>query len=200
MCLDVRSAGIYGLAKKRYSSALTALMQMQGSASICCGKRPFRAGGSQSKSISMKMSSLRLLKLPCLAIAIAIATPVAYADQACYEKAQNQAQLTACASSELKQADDRLNHLYRQVQDRLKGDEDVRKLLVDSQRKWLAFRDAECTFQTMRSSGGTINAMNVNSCLAGLTQARAKDLQIHLDCTRQADEQEAADCAIPRAN
>lgn len=127
------------------------------------------------------------------------ALPAAHADTACYDKAQTQAQLSACSAADLKQADDRLNQHYRQLQDRLKSDAAVRKQLLDAQRKWLAFRDAECAFQATRSSGGSIHAMNVNRCLADLTQARAEALHKHLDCAQQAGEQDAASCAVPRA-
>jgi len=148
----------------------------------------------------------RLMRIPAvhlaqaLGIAMFVLPASARADEACYDKAQTQAQLTECSAKDLKQADDRLNRLYKEMQARLKGDEETLKLLVDAQRKWLVFRDAECTLQTVRTAGGSINAMNFNGCLAGLTQARARDLQNHLDCGRQSGEQEAAGCAIPRAN
>lgn len=129
---------------------------------------------------------------------MAFAAPTAQAGPACYDKAFTQAQLTACAAADLKEADDRLNQLYRQMRDRMKGDENARSQLLDAQRKWLAFRDAECSFQTTRSAGGSIHAMTVNACLATLTQARSEALQTHLDCVQQTRRQDTAVCAVPR--
>lgn len=120
------------------------------------------------------------------------------ADDMCFEKAQTQSQLTACADQALKREDEELNRLYKQMQNRLKGDDDTRRLLTNSQRKWIAFRDAECAFATVRTAGGSINTMNVNNCLTALTRNRAIELQNHLACAKGADEQTAQECALPR--
>ena len=120
------------------------------------------------------------------------------ADDPCYEKAQTQAQLTACAADALKRQDQELNRLYKQMQGRLKGDDKARQLLTTAQRKWVAFRDAECSFTTLRSAGGSINAMEQNNCLADLTRNRATELQNHLACGKDTDEQTAQGCALPR--
>lgn len=122
------------------------------------------------------------------------------ADDPCFEKAQTQAQLNECAFNSWKRADVELNHLYQQMGDRLRGDQKARQLLVDAQRKWLSFRDAECTFQTMRSAGGSIQPMRERSCLADLTRARVIDFQNQLACAKAAGEQGASDCAIPPAS
>jgi len=53
-------------------------------------------------------------------------------------------------------------------------------------------------FAAVRSEGGSIHAMNVNSCLAELTRNRVIELQNHLACGKGADEQSALDCAMPR--
>jgi len=120
------------------------------------------------------------------------------ADDPCFEKAQNQSQLTACAAEALKRQDQELNRLYQQMLERVKGDAGTRRLLTDAQRKWIAFRDAECAFTTVRTAGGSINAMNVDNCLAELIRSRAAELQNHLACGKGADEQTAQECALPR--
>lgn len=141
---------------------------------------------------------IRFLLTLCVMGIIGIGASAHAADDMCYEKAQTQAQLTACATDALKHQDQELNRLYKQMQDRLKGDADTRRLLTDAQRKWVAFRDAECTFTTVRSAGGSINAMQVNSCLAELTRNRVIELQNHVACGNGADEQTALGCALPR--
>ncbi|WP_225781467.1 lysozyme inhibitor LprI family protein [Xenophilus sp. Marseille-Q4582] len=145
----------------------------------------------------MTLSSLMRLRAASAGFGL-LALSAAHADTACLDKAQTQAQMNACAAADLKQADDRLNQVYQQVQGRLQGDAAARQQLLDAQRKWLAFRDAECAFQTMRSSGGSLHALDLRSCLAAVTQARVQALRAHLDCAHQAGEQEAASCAVPR--
>lgn len=119
-------------------------------------------------------------------------------DDPCFEKAQTQSQLTACSADALKREDAALNQSYKKMQERLKADAATLRLLVDSQRKWIAFRDAECTFTTVRTAGGSVQPMNTNSCLAQLTRNRTIELQNHLACGKGADEQTALECALPR--
>lgn len=140
-----------------------------------------------------------LLLAAVLFVAAAGVGAVAHAaDDMCFEKARNQTQMTACAADALKRADRELNQLYRQMEDRLKGDDTTRQLLVDAQRKWIGFRDSECAFTTVRTAGGSINAMNMNNCLAERTRNRVIELQNHLACGKGADEQTALECAVPR--
>jgi len=66
----------------------------------------------------------------------------------------------ACAQDDaeaaFKRSDKKLNELYRQIEGRLKDDADTKKLLVAAQRAWVGFRDAECTFATSESAGGSV--------------------------------------------
>lgn len=125
-----------------------------------------------------------------------LALPAAHAaDDPCFQKAQTQADLNACAIGAFKRADADLNRLYKQIIARLQGDDGVRERLVDAQRKWLQFRDAECAFQTVRTVGGSIQPTQVNSCLADQTQARVIQLQNHLACAQGAGE--GGGCAVP---
>lgn len=136
--------------------------------------------------------------LAVLAISTAMtAASNARADDACYKKAQSQFDLTQCSADDLKKSDDSLNKLYRDMQSRLKDDDDTKKLLIDAQKKWIAFRDAECTLSTVRSAGGSINPMNFNTCANGLTQSRIKDFQAYLNCGKASGGQGDDDCAIP---
>lgn len=120
-------------------------------------------------------------------------------DDICFERAQTQAQLNECAAAALKAADDELNKVYRSMQDRLKNDPATKTLLIDAQRKWLSFRDSECSFTAVRSAGGSMHAMEVNGCLTDLARTRVIALQNHLACGKNADEQDAMQCALPGA-
>ena len=133
------------------------------------------------------------------AVALMSSLPAQAADDMCFEKAQNQSQMTECAVNAWKRADGELNTLYRQMQARLKDDRKASGLLVDAHRKWLAYRDAECAFQTVGTAGGSINAMNLNNCLAEVTRGRVTDFHNALACGQASGEQGASECAVPRA-
>lgn len=119
-------------------------------------------------------------------------------DDMCFEKAHTQSQLTACATEALQRNDQQLNRLYKRMQARLGKDDKTRSLLIDAERKWIAFRDAECAFATVRTVDGSVHAMQLNSCLADLTRDRITALENHLACGKNADEQTALTCALPR--
>lgn len=114
-------------------------------------------------------------------LSAALALQAAHAaDDPCFQKAQSQAALNQCASAAYQRADADLNRLYRLMTARLSTDDAARKRLVDAQRKWLQFRDAECAFQTIRTVGGSVQPMNVSSCLTDLTRERVTDLHREL--------------------
>jgi len=143
------------------------------------------------------MKTVCRLKVLVIFLAAVLSLTAQASDDACFEKAQTQAQLNECAFNSWKQADVELNLLYQQIGNRLRNDQKARQLMVDAQRKWLTFRDSECAFQTMRSAGGSMQALRHNSCLTELTRARVIDFQNQLACAKGAGEQGAAECAIP---
>jgi uncharacterized protein YecT (DUF1311 family) len=58
-----------------------------------------------------------------------------------------------CGDAAFKKAEAELNAVYSQALKAVDGDE--RKLLVDAQRKWLAFRDADCKAEFKKWEGGS---------------------------------------------
>jgi uncharacterized protein YecT (DUF1311 family) len=97
--------------------------------------------------------------------------------------AQDQATMNECAGKSFAEADKKLNHAYRQIEGRLEDDAASKKLLVDAQRAWVAFRDAECNFQGgPRESAGSMYPMVVAGCQESLTNDRLKDFQGYLNC------------------
>ncbi len=140
--------------------------------------------------------STRVLSPLAVGLAAALLVQAAQAsDDPCFEKAQTQAALNQCASEAYKRADTDLNRFYKQIMARLGTDDAVRQRLVDAQRKWLQFRDAECAFQTIQTAGGSIHPMNVSGCLTDLTRERVMQLQSHLSCAQAAGE--GGTCAVP---
>lgn len=95
---------------------------------------------------------------------------------------QTQTDLTICAVDNFNEADAELNATYKQMTDRLKTEPDTLKLLVAAQRAWIGFRDAECTYATQGTVGGTIHPMLEAECREGLTRKRIGDLKVYFDC------------------
>lgn len=130
------------------------------------------------------LTAATLLTVPALALA---------ADK-CAD-AVDQATMNTCADAAFKQSDKKLNELYRQIEARLKDDANSKKLLVQAQQDWVKFRDAECSFRTSASAGGTVAPMLISMCMDGLTQSRVKDFESYLKC-REGD----LSCPVPSAN
>lgn len=129
---------------------------------------------------------------------LAMALPARAAAESCYDKAQTQADLTACSAENLKDADGELDGLYRQILVRLSGDAAAQKALTQAQRAWLDFRDEECRFATLKTGGGSVYLMTLNECRARVTRNRVGDLRDALGCAASApDEQTAAECTVP---
>jgi uncharacterized protein YecT (DUF1311 family) len=91
--------------------------------------------------------------------------------------------MNECADASYKQADAKLNVVYKQITARLKHDPAKTKLLVNAETAWVAFRDAECKFAASASAGGSIYPMVVSGCLERLTIARTKDLTAYSKCS-----------------
>lgn len=83
-------------------------------------------------------------------------------------------------NEDFSEADAALNEAYQAVMARLDGN--AAKLLKTSQRAWLTFRDAECTFQGHWTEGGSIQPQIIASCWAKLSEERTAQLNAYLDC------------------
>ena len=99
----------------------------------------------------------------------------------------------AHADDSYKAADAKLNQAYQQITAKLKDDPKTKKLLVEAQRSWLRFRDAECALRTSTVEGGSAYPMVMEGCLADLTADRVKELTYYLSC-----EEGDLSCPIPR--
>jgi len=95
---------------------------------------------------------------------------------------QTQRGLDECAGASFKRADAALNRAYKEIVHRLKDDAAKTKLLVQAQKAWLNWRDAECAFSSSGVQGGSIYPMIVAQCQEKQTRARMKDLRGYLTC------------------
>ena len=98
---------------------------------------------------------------------------------------QDQSTMTYCAGVDFDKADKDLNALWPEIKKAAQEDDanvgngthEYLDALMASQRAWLAYRDAECTWQGFYAHGGSMEPMLVNACLAKLTEERVKALK-----------------------
>ena len=98
------------------------------------------------------------------------------------DNATDQATMNQCAAQQNKAADKELNALYQQINARLKGSPDSKKLLVGAQRAWVGFRDAECKFSASGVEGGSVYPLIYSNCITDLTKARVEAFKKYLKC------------------
>jgi len=90
-------------------------------------------------------------------------------------QAQSEGEMTRQAIADFDRADAELNAVYTHLMRSL-GPSD-QKLLRDSQRAWLKFRDAEIKFRAARGQGGSLYPMLIATYEARLTRNRTKELR-----------------------
>ena len=117
---------------------------------------------------------MRALALAALALPLFLFAAPAAAKDVC-DNAADQNTMNRCAEDAFDRADKTLNKVYA---DTMKGlDDHGRDLLKKSERAWIAFRDAECTYQNEANEGGSIYPMVDAGCRTTLTKDRIKQLQ-----------------------
>jgi len=113
------------------------------------------------------------------AAAFLLAASPAFADEAdgidCNSNMLNQSEMNICADKDYRLADKALNAAYAKAVHDL--DAHNRDLLRASQREWIKFRDAECTYQAAPNEGGSIYPLIYAGCLTRLTTDRTKQLK-----------------------
>jgi uncharacterized protein YecT (DUF1311 family) len=87
-------------------------------------------------------------------------------------------EINECAGRAYKEADRKLNEVYRQLRSLVKGAE--RQELVNAQQSWIGFRDKNCDFATYRSRGGTGHSGFLSECLMRVTGQRTAELQQYI--------------------
>ena len=102
------------------------------------------------------------------------AAPGSYAT--CLKNAQTTAAMLACINTEYRRVSALLTTVYR----KLLGTAGINKQkLAAAENRWLAFRDADCKFAGSLNAGGTLESVDVGTCLIDDTTARIKQLQLY---------------------
>lgn len=89
--------------------------------------------------------------------------------------ATTQIDMNQCAGARAKRADAALNVAWGKL---LAKAGPAKPGYVAAQRLWIQFRDAECKAEAKINEGGSIQPMVIAGCLADLTEARTKRIQM----------------------
>ena len=130
--------------------------------------------GSKPDSGLMQFVIIRAISVfGCAALLISLLIPVAQMH------AQTQAAMNAQVRAEFEQADAELNKTYEALLAKLPDAESKQKL-KESQRAWLAFRDAEAAFAGDQVRGGSMAPTIRYATMTELTEQRIKQLRTRL--------------------
>ena len=94
--------------------------------------------------------------------------------------AQTQAEMNAVARADFERADAQLNKTYQSVLAKLRDAESKQKLR-ETQRAWIASRDAEAARAAKEAEGGSMAPTLRYEAMTHLTQERTKELKAMLD-------------------
>src|SRR6185436_15178293 len=123
-----------------------------------------------------------------LALALQGAT-AAQPDEPNCRDPQTQLEMNLCAGIEFERADAELNRVYREsIAGERQADRELDRrydqrpsnetILREAQRAWVAFRDAQCTYEANgEARGGSMESMVHGQCLARMTRERTAQLR-----------------------
>lgn len=95
---------------------------------------------------------------------------------ACLDRDQSQQGMNRCAGDAFERADKALNAMWSKVLARYGEEAKSKKLLLDSQRAWLKYRDSYCELAAYDNIGGSIWPLINSGCLAAATRQRTREL------------------------
>jgi len=131
------------------------------------------------------VASVVLVMLSLPAMALAETDIVAACYKTCEDATHSNPDYKACVARAADKADTALNQAYATLQDKIRaaakdmGQSPDIQLgdLKDAQKQWIAYRDANCTFEDSLAFGGTSIGGNYSSCLCALSHQRVSDFQ-----------------------
>ena len=86
------------------------------------------------------------------------------------------AELVGCLAKAFEASDGKLNSVYQTIRKKLDGEDANR--LVETQRIWIKYRDANCEAERALYEGGTAARPAYLGCMEAMTRARTKELQV----------------------
>lgn len=106
------------------------------------------------------------------------------------DNANNTVQMNACMADEAKAADFKLNQTYQRVLATLNGADDdqqksypasTKSALIEAERAWIKYRDADCRAVYNHWKGGTIRTSMELGCRQERAEQRTRQLEAFLD-------------------
>jgi uncharacterized protein YecT (DUF1311 family) len=111
--------------------------------------------------------------------ALLLAAPVFAAEKECGEM-RTQMEMNDCEGRKFKKADAALNAAYAKLSAKVSVEGKAK--LVEAQRAWIKYRDAQCAFETHGTVTGSIHPLEVALCETELTEEQTKRLDRQLNC------------------
>jgi uncharacterized protein YecT (DUF1311 family) len=108
-----------------------------------------------------------------------LSAPAFAAEKDCGEM-RTQMEINACEGQKFKKADASLNAAYAKLSAKVSAEGKAK--LVEAQRAWIKYRDAQCAFETLGTINGSIHPLEVAQCETELTKEQTKRLDKQLDC------------------
>lgn len=123
-----------------------------------------------------------MIKSLCVTAICLMLFPVAHANErysgryvSCMDEAGGVTMnMIECIGEEYEKQDARLNEAYQKLRDELPDER--RRQLLEAQRLWLEYRDANCRFYA--TAGGTLARVAANQCMLRETAERADELEV----------------------
>lgn len=124
------------------------------------------------------------------AFAMADVSSIRAQEKSCLDKARTNMAMEECEGDAWQAADQELNALYQKFVARLKdaaakeqgvipaseGSAEVLKRLVASERAWITYRDANCSFEATEMLGGSGEGLSYSGCEVRTTLDRITEL------------------------
>jgi len=109
-----------------------------------------------------------------IALLLAAATSSAFALDC--KNAVSTPDMNECASIEQKEVEAKLNKVYQRVTKSI-DEASTRKALVEAQRAWVKFREADCKAVYEQNKTGTIRTLMFIGCMQQHAETRTKALE-----------------------
>jgi uncharacterized protein YecT (DUF1311 family) len=135
-----------------------------------------------ASDLQMALGGMMKIGLGLVFLAL-LAVPAIAEDAPDCKDPKDQMTMTFCAGKDFQKADQKLNEAWVKFKaDAEDSDKDTGKheyvdALLESQRAWIGFRDAECTWQGFAAHGGSAENDIIQMCMAKLTKDRLRQLQ-----------------------
>jgi uncharacterized protein YecT (DUF1311 family) len=111
--------------------------------------------------------------------ALLLAAPVFASEKDCGEM-RTQMEINDCEGQKFKKADAALNAAYAKLSAKVSAEGKAK--LIEAQRAWIKYRDAQCAFVTLGTVNGSIHPLEVALCETELTKEQTTRLNRQLNC------------------